>query len=328
MNTPLASMYRHKLVAVTGATGFIGSHLVEALVKLGAEVITIARSESRLGNLACVEGRHKFIECDLSERGALVLALSTARPSLLFHLAAEPDLGESFDQIATRLKTNTLGVLHTLEGSIEVGCQRFVLADSCKVYGNQPVPHTAAQHPMPISSYAISKAAAWHLAQVVALQHRLELVSLRFTFVYGARQNWNLLRYVERCALKGTPVLMQGGTQTRDPVYVGDAVSALLAAGVSPSAPGSAIPIGGGLELTVHDMCAKTLAVLGARSPIVANAVSMRETEIFHSYSDNRDALRLLGWKPNCTFEDGLRLTFPSEVHSCAADSATSKPAG
>ena len=323
MNTPLASTYRHKLVAVTGATGFIGSHLVEALVKLGAEVITIARSGSRLRNLASVEGRHKFIECDLSERGAMALALSPARPSVLFHLAAEPDLGESFDQIATRLKTNTFGALHTLEGCIQLGCERFVLADSCKVYGNQPIPHTAAQHPMPISSYAISKAAAWHLAQVVALQHRLELVSLRFTFVYGPRQTWNLLRYVERRALEGGPVLLQGGTQTRDPVYVSDVVSALLAAGVSLSAPGFAIPIGGGLEMTVHEMCAKTLAVLGAHLPIVANAVSMRETEVFHSYSDNRDALRLLGWKPCCTFDEGLRLTFPTVVEPSADDSAT-----
>jgi nucleoside-diphosphate-sugar epimerase len=311
------------LVAVTGATGFIGSHLVEALVKLGAEVITMARSESRLGNLASVKGRHKFIECDLSERGAMALALSTARPTIIFHLAAEPDLGESFDQIATRLKTNTFGVLNALEGGIEAGCGRFVLADSCKVYGNQPIPHTAAQHPMPISSYAISKAAAWQLAHVVALQHRLELVSLRLTFVYGARQNWNLLRYVERCALEGGPVLLQGGSQTRDPVYVGDAVSALLAAGVSPNAPGSAIPIGGGVEMTVHDMCAKTLGVLDARLPIVVNAVSMRETEVFRSYSDNRDALRLLGWRPRCTFDDGLRLTFPAAAKPSAADSAT-----
>jgi UDP-glucose 4-epimerase len=310
MKTPLTSMYCHKLVAVTGATGFIGSHLVEALVKLGAEVITIARTDSRLGNLASVEGRHQFIKCDLSERGALAFALSSARPSILFHLAAEPDLGESFDQVALRLKTNTFGVLHTLEGGIELGCERFILADSCKVYGNQPIPHTAAQYPMPISSYAVSKSAAWHLAQVVALQHQLELVSLRFTFVYGLRQNWNLLRYVERCVLEGGPVLLQGGTQTRDPVYVGDAVSALLAAGVSSSASGSAIPIGGGVEMSVHDMCANTLAVLGARLPIVANAVPMRETEVFHSYSDNRDALRLLGWKPSCTFEEGLRLTF------------------
>ena len=322
------SNYRRRLVAVTGATGFIGSHLVESLVGLGADVVTIARSSARLSNLAAVEGRHRFFECDLSERGALASVLSGVRPSMVFHLAAEPDVGESFDLIAARLKTNTFGFLNTLEYCTGIGCKRMVLADSSKVYGNQPVPHTAAQHPMPKSSYAVSKAAAWQFAQLASIQRQLDVVNLRFTFVYGPRQNWNLIQYVERCVENRQPVRLQGGTQTRDPMYVMDAVSALLAAGVSQDAAGYAIPAGGGSEMTVHSMCSKILGVLGADLPIVENAVSLRETEVFHSYSDNQDAKRLLGWEPIWTFDEGLRLTFPAAAERAAAQSAAARLAG
>jgi nucleoside-diphosphate-sugar epimerase len=322
------SNYRRRIVAVTGATGFIGSHLVESLVGLGAEVVTIARSSSRNANLAAVEGRHRFLECDLSERGALTSVLSGVRPSVLFHLAAEPDVDESFDLIAARLKTNTFGLLNTLEYCIGVGCERMVLADSSKVYGNQSVPHTAAQHPLPKSSYAVSKAAAWQLAQMASIRRQLDVVNLRFTFVYGPRQNWNLIQYVERCVEKGQPVLLQGGTQTRDPMYVMDAVSALLAAGLSQEASGYAIPVGGGAEMTVHSMCSQILGILKADLPIVENAVPLRETEVFHSYSDNQDARRLLGWEPIWTFDEGLRLTFPTATERASGQSATGRLAG
>ncbi len=301
-------------VAVVGATGFIGSHLTERLVEAGAEVLAIARTPRRIANLETVAGRCRFVPADILSGGAIQTVLGDFAPHVVYHLAAEADSAEHLTHLRASLETNAVGTANVADAAASAGTEVLVYADSCKVYGNGPVPHRAAQPEAPVCSYAIGKAAGWHLCRLVAARTGMNVCALRSTFTYGPRQNPNLITYVAGCAGRGAPVRLMGGSQTRDLLYVDDAVRAFLAAAVSPPAWGRAIPIGGGRERSVFDVCREILDALGSPVEIAAGAEPPRLTEIWRSYCDNRDAGEALGWAPSVELGDGLRRTFAATL--------------
>ena len=148
------------------------------------------------------------------------------------------------------------------------------------------------------------------MCQLASSFSGLQVCSLRPTFVYGPKQNYNLISYVQDCLRKGQPILLQGGSQTRDLLYVDDAVSAFTAVLTSPNAWGHAIPVGSGNSLSVTDLCRVILGVLGAEAEIVPDAQLPRLTEIWQVECDNSDAQALLGWSRETSLEDGLEQTF------------------
>jgi nucleoside-diphosphate-sugar epimerase len=297
--------------AVIGATGFIGSHLSERLVADGARVLAIARSDARRPRLAAVEADLEFAACDVMADGALAPLLSRFAPDTVFHLADHPDGIETFAQMRQVLRVNGLGTLDVLEAATAAGADLFVHGDSAKVYGNGPAPYRADQPPQPICSYAIAKAAAWQLCQVAAASGGPAVVGLRPTLVYGPRQGANLIEYVRSCATAGRPVRLLGGQQTRDPLFVGDAVEAFVRAALTPAARGHAIPIGGGREIGVIHLARLVTQLLGC-APTFEPPAAPRATEIWRCVADNRDADRLLGWRPATTLEAGLAQTLSS----------------
>lgn len=307
----MAGGYRGSRVAVIGGTGFIGTHLVDWLLATGAHVLVVARHPR--DSETAVRPRYRFAACDVRDSGGVSALFEDFRPQLVFHLAAAPDAAETLDYVRECLATNTLGMLNVLNGTVESGSKRFIFADSCKVYGNYSVPYRAGQLADPSSPYAISKAAGWQIAKLVSLRAGLEIVGLRFTFVYGPRQNRNVIRYAQQCVAMDQNIPLQGGNQTRDPIYIDDAVNALLAAGLSPSAAGQSIPVGGGCEITVRNLCQKVLDTLGKSVTIVEGAEELRLTEMYRSVSDNTDAERLLGWTPVVSLDEGLRRTLASD---------------
>jgi UDP-glucose 4-epimerase len=296
-------------VAVLGGTGFIGSHLVEQLVAEGAQVLAVARGPSRLDHLAAVRGDCAVTFADICDGGEILHALKTFRPEVLYHLAAHPDASESFAHVADCVRINGLGLVNALQAAVACGVELFVYGDSAKDYGNAPVPYRAAQQVNPVCSYAIVKAAGWQLCTLATSFTPLKVVALRPTFVYGPRQNRNVISYVQECAAGRRPVRLMGGSQTRDPLFIDDAVSAFVQAAIEPRAWGHAIPIGGGQELPVTSLCEAVLDALGAKLPIVSGAEEPRLTEIWRSSSDNVDAYRLLGWEPRVMLSDGLART-------------------
>jgi nucleoside-diphosphate-sugar epimerase len=296
-------------VAVLGGTGFIGSHLVERLVAEGAQVLAVARTPARIEHLAAVRGGCAIAFADICNSGEVLHTLKTFRPEVLYHLAAHPDASESFAHVADCVRINGLGLVNALQAAAACGVELFVYGDSAKDYGNAPVPYRAGQHATPVCSYAIVKAAGWQLCTLAASFTSLNVVALRPTFVYGARQNRNVITYVQECAAARRPIRLMGGSQTRDPLFIDDAVSAFVQAATEPRAWGHAIPIGGGQELPVSSLCEAVLAAIGARLPIVSGAEEPRLTEIWRSSSDNVDAWRLLGWEPRVMLSEGLERT-------------------
>jgi UDP-glucose 4-epimerase len=303
-SAPLA----RRRVAVIGATGFIGSHLTGFLVRAGASVLAVARNR-RLDNLAAVAADCRFAPADIRDRERLCATLAAFRPETVFHLAADVDAPESFEHMRASLAGNAMGTAHVLEAAANAGAETLVYADSCKVYGNGPTPYREAQPDAPLCSYAMGKAAGWRLCQLASSMTGMAVCSLRSTSAYGPRQNPNLITHVRDCARRGVPVRLMGGSQTRDMLYVDDLVRAFAAAAAEPAAWGHAIPVGGGVERTVVEICREVVNALGASIEVIADAQEPRLTEIWRSYSDNAEAAELLGWSPEVGLREGLSRT-------------------
>jgi nucleoside-diphosphate-sugar epimerase len=298
-------MRRHR-VAVVGGTGFIGSHLTECLVDSGHSVLVVARGRQRLQNLEDVAGRFVFEEGDIRDRAQMGRVLKEFRPDTVFHLAAEPDAAECPEHIRACIDSNTKGTLNVLEAANAAGARLFVYADSCKVYGNGPVPYRSLQAEDPICSYAVAKSAGWRLCKAFAHGQAIRIVGLRPTFVYGPRQNFNFITFVERSVRSGEPIRIQGGKQTRDLLYVKDAATCFANMMNAENAWGQSIPIGGGREITVSDLCREVLKVLESEADIAENALAPRSTEIWRSYCDNLQIRDLTGWSPSVNLREGL----------------------
>jgi UDP-glucose 4-epimerase len=296
-------------MAVIGATGFIGSHLTETLVRQGANVLAVARSARLLANLEAVSGDCRFELADILDRDSICAVLRECRPEVVFHLAADIDAEESFNHMASSVRSNATGTANALEAASRAGAAVFVYADSCKVYGNGPVPYRKEQPEAPVCSYAIAKAAGWHLCRLASAMTGMAVCALRSTTTYGPRQNPNLITHVRDCVRRNAPVRLLGGSQTRDPLYVEDAARAFAAAAAEPAAWGSAIPIGGGRELSVEQICREIASLLGSGIEIIAGAEKPRLTEMWRSYCDNADAGALLGWSPAVSLKEGLART-------------------
>jgi len=300
-------------IAVVGATGFLGSHLTEHLLAQGHEVLAVARGLRQV-NILPENPMLRFEAADIVDRASIHSALRAFHPEVVYHLASEPDAAESADHMQACLESNAQGSVNNLLASIESGARLFVFADSSKVYGNGPVPFRAEQSENAICSYAIAKAAGWRLCSVLATRAQIKIVGLRPTFIYGPRQNFNLLSYVEQAARKGQPIGIQGGSQTRDLLYIEDAVRCFACVMHASPAWGRSLPIGGGFEIKIVDLCRKILDALGCQVDVYEDAHPVRPTEIWRSYCDNSDIGQYAGWAPRISLHEGLRRTFFSPL--------------
>jgi UDP-glucose 4-epimerase len=305
-------------IAVVGGTGFLGSHLSEHLVARGHEVLVVARSLRRVGCLPS-HPRLSFAAADIVERASIDRVLREFRPGVVYHLACEPDAAESEEHLRACLESNALGTVNTLHAAISGGARLFVFADSSKVYGNGPVPYRLDQPEDPICSYAIAKAAGWRLSTLLAAGGNVNIVGLRPTFIYGPRQNFNLINYVEQTVGKGKPIRIQGGRQTRDLLYVEDAVCCFECVMHSPEAWGRSLPIGGAHEISVLDLTREILVALGSDLEVIQDPETVRPTEIWRSFCDNADIRRYTGWTPRINLQEGLRRTFVSTPRAAGA---------
>ncbi len=290
-------------VAVTGAAGFIGLHLIEALARLGAEVLALDQRPVK---------RERFVQCDLGDGDQTVEVISRFSPEILFHLASHPDAAEDVRQARKSIRANIIGTVNTLEAMVRCGGKMFVYGGSTKVYGDGDVPYRSTTPLKPIGSYAVTKAAGWQFCETYRRLHRLKTVSVSPTMVYGPGQGLNLFTYVVERILSGKrDIPLLGGDQTRSPLYIDDAVAAYLkAARFGLSSPGMVVNISGDEELSVKELAQLTASMLGVGPVrILCREEDLRPTEIWRSVCDNEEALRLIGWKPRTDLRSGIQKT-------------------
>lgn len=301
-------------VTVTGGAGFIGSHLVDALVERGAEVRVLDNLlTGRRENLAHLEGRIDFIEGDIRDRKACARACQGA--AFLFHHAAIGSVPRSMRDPATTIDVNVAGTATVMAVARDEGIRRVVYASSSSVYGDgETLPKREGEEGRPLSPYALSKVMNERLADVYGRCFGLEFVGLRYFNVYGPRQDPDgpyaavVPRWIAAHRAGRPPVVFGDGSQSRDFTYVADAVRAnLLAAGAPKEACGRAFNVAGGRRTTLNELARLIADITGSSlEPVHEGA---RPGDIPHSFADLALSRTLLGYEPGMSLEDGLRST-------------------
>lgn len=298
---------------VTGVAGFIGSHLTQALVAQGHEVVGVDCFTSYYGRLrkeanlreAASNGPFQFVKLDLLD-AALAGVLRGA--DVVFHLAGQPGVRSSWGtSFADYVHNNVTVTQRLLEASERAGIRRFVYASSSSVYGNMArMPTTESDPCRPFSPYGVTKLAAENLCTAYADNGRVETVSLRYFTVYGPRQRPDMAfsRFISM-ALRGDPLpLHAGGEQIRDFTYVDDVVRANLAAAVRPVSPGAVFNIAGGVRMTMAGVLLLLEEVMAV--PLNVKRMQAQAGDVRATAGDTAAANEVLGWSPRVELRNGL----------------------
>jgi nucleoside-diphosphate-sugar epimerase len=298
---------------VTGAAGFIGSTLADALTTRGVDVIGLDcftdyyPREIKERNLAPLRGRPRF---SFVEGALQTVSLDRILDDVthVFHLSAQAGVRKSWGRdFATYTTHNVDATQRLLEAVKDCHLERFVYASSSSVYGDAvAIPMREDAMVQPVSPYGVTKLAAEHLCLLYAASYAVPAVSLRFFTVYGPKQrpDMGFHRFIS-AALTGQPITLYGdGEQTRDFTYVDDIAAALMAAGER-GLPGGVYNIGGGSRVSINHVLALIEAITGRTLDIrrePAQKGDMRDT-----FADTSRAKAELAFSPSTTLERGLQ---------------------
>jgi UDP-glucose 4-epimerase len=296
-------------ILVTGGAGFIASHISDAYVAAGHEVVIIDDlSSGKRGNLPAAA---KFYHADIRTPEAREI-VRNERPQVLSHHAAQMDVRRSVADPAFDATVNVLGMINMLEGAREVGVEKVLFASSGgATYGEQnefPAPET---HPHdPLSPYGITKATGEHYLFYYHAIYGMPYVALRYANVYGPRQDPHgeagvVAIFTERLLAGQAPTINGDGKQSRDYVFVGDVVRANLLALEKPYV--GPLNIGTGVETDVNKLYAHLRVLTG--SPHPAQHGPAKAGEQRRSVIAIQRAAQVFGWKPEVPLEEGLRRT-------------------
>jgi UDP-glucose 4-epimerase len=290
---------------VTGGAGFIGSHLVDALVARGDEVHVLDNLTT--GSRDVVSAQATLHEGDI--RSDARTAFDAARPDVCFHLAAQADVGTSVERPDYDAEVNVVGTVRVLEAARAHGTQVVFSSTGGAIYGECDGPAGEDAPRRPISPYGLAKLsceeylAGWN--RLYGTRH----VALRFANVYGPRQASTLEGgvvsiFLERITAGDPPTIFGDGKQTRDFVFVGDVVSGVLAAA---GHDGSVFNIGSGVETSVNELYAACARAAESSAP--PSYGPARAGDVVRSVVDPSRAREQLGWEARVSLEDGLRAT-------------------
>jgi UDP-glucose 4-epimerase len=297
---------------VTGGAGFIGSHLVDALLARGDDVVVLDNLAT--GKRTNVDPGASFVEADVNDPAALRQALAGC--DIVYHQAALGSVVRSVARPLTSDDANVHGTLAVLEGARQAGVGRVVLASSSSVYGGATIVPTPESAPLvPRSPYAVTKLSGENYARVYWELHNLETVSLRYFNVFGPRQRPDseyaamVPRFLDAVLAGRAPRVDGDGRQSRDFTYVADVVQANLRAAAAPTdgCAGRAFNIGCGAPVSLLEVVAALSAEMGR--PIGPTFGPRRPGDVKHSHADITAARRQLGYEPRFSFAEGLART-------------------
>lgn len=297
-----------KWAVVTGGAGFIGSHLVEALLRQGRKVRVV--DDFSTGSRSKIPDGAEVLEGDVLD----VAAAAVRNADVIYHLAAIPSVPRSVAEPLESHRATAESTVALLQAGERAGARRLVLASSSAVYGDGPgLPKREDQRTAPQSPYALAKVVSELYAEHWARHRSLEAVSLRFFNVYGPQQDPHspyaaAIPIFARQILEGRRISIFGdGAQTRDFVFVGDVVRGLLAGGATPGVSGRVYNLASGKAVSVFHLARLLARVLG--KPAEIEFLPARPGDIRDSAADVSSARRDLGFSAETTLLGGLRET-------------------
>ncbi len=302
-------------VLVTGAGGFIGSHLAERLVAQGAHVRALAEYNP-VGSWGWLEASPLKDELEVvlgDVRDPDSVARAVRGADTIFHLAALIAIPYSYKAPLSYLRTNAEGTLNVLRAALELEAELVAHVSTSEVYGTARYVPIDEAHPLQGQSpYSASKIAADKLAEAFHLSYGLPTTTVRPFNTYGPRQSARaVIPTVVTQLLAGEQVELGNVTPTRDLTYVLDTADGIIAAAGCPQAVGQTVNLGSGQEISIADLVAKIAELMGTEARIVRAEERVRPegSEVERLLADTTRARELFGWQPRITLGDGLRET-------------------
>lgn len=300
-------------ILVTGATGFVGSRLLERLAEMGGhDLYSMQRYVTGRYVLGADHGV-KVVFCDLRDQFAVKCAIRDVQPEVVFHLAAISPVSYSYDHPNEVLDANLTGTVNLAEACLrEVPhFKHFLFASTSETFGNGPVPKREDTPQAPNSPYSVAKYAAEKYVLYMWDAYKFPATVLRPFNTYGRRDNTHFL--VERMLvqmLQGNTVKLGDPTPERDLLYIDDHVDGYLICFAKPQASiGQAFNFCTGEKLTVQALADKMRAMTGFRGQILWDTIPKRPLDIQVLYGDSAKAKSVLGWEPKVSLDEGLRRT-------------------
>lgn len=300
-------------VVITGAGGFIGSHLVERLLALEANVTAFVRYNSRNdpGFLAPHTKDIRIVPGDIRDPEAVRTALEGA--DTVFHLAALTGIPYSYVHPIEVFEVNAQGTLNVLVGARDGGLRRVVITSTSEVYGSARYIPIDEKHPkQPQSPYSASKIASDAIALSFHAAFQLPVTVVRPFNTFGPRQSDRaIIPTIISQALTQSEITVGNTTPTRDFTYVSDTVEGFLCLASSDATVGQEINLGTGREVAIGDLVQRINTIIGRDLPVRVQDERVRpeSSEVNRLLSNNTRARELVGWTPRVTLEEGIRLT-------------------
>jgi NAD dependent epimerase/dehydratase len=309
--------WQNKNVLVTGAGGFIGSHLTDALLSMGADVTAFVHYNAR-NDWGMLEGQYnettphlKVIAGDVSDAQFVKNAMKDQ--DVVFHLAALIGIPYSYNAPESYVNTNIKGTLNVLQGCLDAGVQRVVHTSTSETYGTALYTPIDEKHPLQGQSpYSATKIGADKIAESFYCSFSLPVTTIRPFNTYGPRQSARaVIPTIITQALRGDTVRLGSLTPIRDLTYVADTVQGFISFAGSKKTVGKTINTGSGKGVTIRELAEMIIEQVNPKARIVTENKRVRpeKSEVMKLICDNRLALNLAGWEPKVSLKEGIAMT-------------------
>lgn len=305
----MGDTFRNVKILVTGASGFIGSHIAARMVMEGARVSVLIREESDLWRLDDLKDDFDIYRVDLRDKARLGECIKKVRPDYIFHMGAYGVDARQHDYL-TAAHTNIIGTMNLLDALIETGCEKFLNIGTCMEYGDKKeiIPEGATLEPFNI--YGSTKAAATLIAHQIAAEKGIDVVTLRAFGIFGENEgSHKFFPHIILSVLQGREVNLTACEQYRDYCYIDNLIDGFLMAALNSSVKNEVFNIGSG---TIHKLSYYVDMVYEQMKPAKSpnyGAIPYRPGEVWRPQPDVSKIKKMLNWRPLISFEEGLKRT-------------------